>query len=45
MIKRRAFLGGTLSAATAAKAKAQSATAVAQSAVNLTSLGRWYGRS
>jgi hypothetical protein len=36
MIKRRAFLGGTLSAATAAKAKAQSATAVAQSAVNLT---------
>jgi hypothetical protein len=36
MIKRRAFLAGTLSAATVAKAKAQSATAVAQSAVNLT---------
>jgi hypothetical protein len=33
MIKRRAFLGGTLSAATVAKAEAQPATAVAQSAV------------
>jgi hypothetical protein len=39
MIKRRAFLGGTLSAAIVAKAEAQPATAVAQSAVDLTLSG------
>jgi hypothetical protein len=33
MLDRRAFLGGTLSAATIASAKAQSATAIAQNAV------------